>query len=141
MELKTLPMGFNQLSYDEFTWSDNDRVSSNNKILIEIPIDDIQLRQLSTSIYSNYLKIVKEVPDYFDNWDEPFPDSDIEIYNNPEKLLLYFSKSSLWSDFLIKEISRIQNWKFTDSIYHVLKTTELKVLNNDLSIVMLSIKL
>lgn len=141
MKIESVSLGFNHLSYDEFTWSDNDRASSMDKILVSVPISREQLKSLSKAIYQNYLEVIRDVPDYFDSWDEPFPSNENEVYNNPEKLFSYFSKSSLWSNFLIKSISEIQNWDMSQSKYHVLNVNKVNEFNNTLCVVMTSIKI
>ncbi|MEY5047747.1 MAG: hypothetical protein RLZZ175_1106 [Bacteroidota bacterium] len=141
MRIENLSLGFNKLSYDEFTWSDNERVNSKVKIQIIISIDNEQLKTLSKSIFENYIEIIRDVPDYFDNWEEPFPKDEYDILNEPEKLFFYFSKSSLWSDFLIKEISKIQSWQMTQSEYHILKVNNVKKLNNILHLITIGVKI
>lgn len=140
MKIERLPLGFNKLSYDEFTWSDNDKGGSKDFFWVSLPMSQEQLKILSKAIYQNYVEVVKDVPDYFDNWDEPFPNSDDDIYNNPESLISYFSKSSLWSDFLIKSISEIQNWDMSQSKYHALKVMYVEKINNTIQLVLLCIK-
>lgn len=130
MKTEYLNMGYNQLSYDEFTWSDNSRVSSSDKFFVSIPLSTEQLNILSKTVYHKYLEVIKDVSDYFERWNEPFPTNEMNIYNNPELLMVYFSKSALWSDFLIKAISKIQNWNMDQAKYHVLKVNDVKLINN-----------
>jgi hypothetical protein len=130
MKTEYLNMGFNQLSYDEFTWSDNSRVRSAAKFFVSIPLSSEQLNILSKTVYHKYLEVIKDVPDYIERWDEPFPTNDLDIYNNPESLIVYFSKSALWSDFLINAISKIQNWNMDQAKYHVLTVNDVKLINN-----------
>lgn len=130
MKTEYLNMGFNQLSYDEFTWSVNSRLSSSDKFFISIPLSTEQLNILSKTVYHKYLEVIKDVPDYFERWDEPFPANEVDIYSNPESLMVYFSKSALWSDFLINAISKIQNWNMDQAKFHVLKVNDVKLINN-----------
>ncbi len=141
MKKEILPLGFNLLSYDEFTWSDNDRASSQDFFLLSVPISKEHLKKISRAIYQNYFEIVRDVPDYFDIWDEPFPNDEYDVYNNPTKLFIYFSKSSLWSDFLIRIISEIQNWDMCSAQYHVFNVYDVNELNNSLYIIMKCLKI
>jgi RAB protein geranylgeranyltransferase component A len=130
MKTEYLNMGFNQLSFDEFTWSDNSRVSSSDKFFVSIPLSSEQLNILSKTVYHKYLEVIKYVPDYFERWNEPFPANEVDIYNNPESLMVCFSKSALWSGFLINAISKIQNWNMDQAKYHVLTVNDVKLINN-----------
>lgn len=140
MEKIVLPKGFKNLSYDEFTWSDNLRVISKDFVLLTLSISEYELISLSEAVYLNYLEILNDVPDYFNNWNEPYPLSKDDIYKNPIILGIYFSKSSLWSDFLIKTISKIQKWDFQKSKYHLLRFDSVDKLENNFYIIFLAIE-
>ena len=109
-----------KISYDLFTWSDNQRAPSPN-CLVGIAISDEVLSELSSLIWENSLEVFKEIPDYFFEFEVPFPSDKNTILHDPYILNEYFEKSDLWADFIVEKLSVLQKWDFKNSMYHLLK--------------------
>ena len=128
MKKNIFEIGFNNLGFDEITWADNSRANPPNCI-VSIPILDKDILKLSIFIFDKKIEVINEMPNYFSEWEEPFPMSNIEIYNNPYILQEYFSKSRLWSDSIIKFLSNTLKWNYSKSGYHLLKLESVSQLN------------
>lgn len=111
---------YNKLSYDLFTWSDNTRAQPPDCIVNMQLLKEV-LEELSKLIWIKYMEVREEVPSYFKEWNEPFPESEREIVDNPLRLEDYFKKSSLWSEYIIETLSELQEWDSGNSKYHLLK--------------------
>lgn len=123
METILLEDGESKIGYDLFTWSDNRRAPSPN-CLVGIYISEKVLSELSSLIWENSLEVFEEIPDYFFEFEVPFPSDKNAILHNPYVLNEYFEKSDLWADFIVAKLSVLQKWDFKNSIYHLLKFKE-----------------
>jgi len=111
---------YNKLSYDPFTWSDNTRAKS-PEYIVNMPLSKEVLGILSKLIWIKYIEVKEDVPNYFEEWNEPFPKTENDIVDYPLQLEDYFKKSSLWSDFIIEKLAELQKWDSDNSKYHLLK--------------------
>lgn len=129
MEKILLEHNFKNISYDLITWSDNEMVS---RPIIEIwlPLNNEILFALSRRIYFKSIEVLNEIPDYFEEFEEPFPKSEIELFTFPEKIVEYMSISSLWSYFIIENLGELMNWSFENAIYHALKCKNIELINS-----------
>jgi hypothetical protein len=122
---------FKNISFDMITWSDNKRVSVAEQLVsVGIPVNDEKIMTLSKNIYSKSIEVINEISDFFEEFEEPFPKEEMEIYSNLHRIPEYMNSSTLWSYFIIENLSEILNWTFEKSVYHVLKCQKVEIIGN-----------
>jgi len=129
------------VSFDHTTWSNQRHLIKPPDYLVSVPINFNDLEQVNKHLWGKYEEMIKEVPDFFEEFEETFPAHDKEILENPLILNELTSKSDYWANMLVEGLSVIQHWNHELPEYEVFNFTNFYYHENVFYAQLLALKL
>jgi hypothetical protein len=78
---------------------------SKSDVIVTVSLNKSEIHRLSNFIWTVYNEVLNDFSDnefgYFDDTEEPFPDSPETILNNPALIDKYIENSNLWRDNIL----------------------------------------